>query len=181
MRIDYNQKKVWVVLTAVVAVVVLAVGLPSYLHVARLRAQVGLLQRQVVDSQHSATAVNKLKAQIAELNEQASQFARSVPNSTALGPLLEQLSIDLASASMTSQEIAAKPIVEAEGFNRIPLTLACRGFFKDVFGLLQRIESYDRLVRVDRLQIDSDAEVPGQPLIVRMELSTFAAGTGGGR
>jgi hypothetical protein len=50
--------------------------------------------------------------------------------------------------------------------------VACKGTLADLFGFFTKLQSLDRLVRIERVSMDNDADLTGQ-VSLRMEAVIF--------
>jgi len=137
------------------------------------------------------TQVNDLKTENATLRAQTSQSrkisalrtdlatARNelntlVPTNDDVADLLQPLATDLDSIGATNRTTITRSTEPGSHLNRIPLTLSFHSSLDGAFACLQRIETYPRIVRPQRVVITRDPQVAPDALVVSMSLFAFA-------
>lgn len=169
MQISGDQLIKPLILVAVVGAVGAGLWLSQKSRHRGVSDQISVLQAQVGEDQQRAKTLQSLTEQVEQIRIEAHRFTTSVPDSTV--GLFEQLSADLSAQPVLDKEVQAKQVVHGVDFSRVPLVLEFKGTFQDILNFLERIESYDRIVRVDRIDVSSQKH--GEPLSVRLELSAF--------
>jgi hypothetical protein len=62
--------------------------------------------------------------------------------------------------------------VKTDDLNCVPIHLACKGTLADVFRFFTRLQTLDRLVRIEKVALDNDAGLTGQ-ISVQVEAAIF--------
>ncbi len=172
MRIDREKLVMPAMLAGTLGVFLVGFGLPHQRKMAQKRQEIAATQELIRAGQDDAADLARFTVE--------EDLEAAVPARAGLGPLLEQMSQALAAETVEEQQIQAKTTVQGSDFHRIPLTLRFMGSIDAVMGLLHWIESNERIIRVDRLDITLDTEQIGRVLLVDIGLSTFFHAAEGG-
>lgn len=173
MRIDRGQVVILLVLGGLMAVFVALFGRPHFQAASDIRVKIRQLEQQLQDILPASGAEEEATESRPEADLTTAEIDIAVPFNSELGALLEKLSGDVAAESVVVRQLEAKSVVEGSDFNRIPITLRFEGSFEALFGLLQRIETTPRIIRVDELDIRGGSPEFDLPLVVDIQLSTF--------
>ncbi len=137
-------------------------------------------QQQIRQRQDALAAVNAKAETRSSPQSDRSRAAMSpeklklaIPARPDLGLLLSQIGQDLNAVSVTEQQLQAKTIVDGSDFSRVPMTLRFRGSFEALFDFLHRLESRQRVIRIDRVMVRRDGVGNAKMLQVDIDLSTF--------
>jgi Tfp pilus assembly protein PilO len=175
MRIESDQIKTALALGVVVAVYALAFWLPRQREAAQLKADIAAQQRQHAANSQTAQDIARLRQAVSDLQRRAAASDASLPTTADPGALLRGVGARMADARLTDQEVQTETPVAGADYLLIPLSLRCRGSFGGVYDFLAGFESGDRLIRCTQLSISGTPTAPDEPLVVRLEVMTFAA------
>lgn len=171
MRIERGELVVLLVLAGLVMAFTLALWLPDQRDVGGRRRLIA--QRETTLARlRAAEQIDAVTAPAHAADVPA--LERALPAKSDLGPLLEELSEDLAASSLLVRQLQARAVVKGRDFDRIPMSLQFTGPYLACLEFLRRVEGYGRIVRVDRIDIAGTSTEAEQPLLVDIELSTFA-------
>ena len=163
---------------AAVAVLVAGGAVLHYKVLADLRVEVAAVEAQLRDAEQTTVALQALTAQLPQLRHQVTDFAKAVPPTADLGPLMEAMGDALNSDGVAEREVLTKPTVAGQPVARIPFSLQYRGSFNGTVALLKRMHEGQRLIHVDRVVMErTGAGENLTPLRVEIEFSTFSRTT----
>lgn len=94
-----------------------------------------------------AQRVEEMKALYQELN-------RRIPRRTELGGFLREISCELSDAQLSNQLIEPGNPTREELFHTLPIIMRFEGGYLALADLLQRIQTMQRLARVQRLRVE---------------------------
>lgn len=179
MRIERDQIVTLGAISGLAILFVLGGWLPMQNRRSQADRQAGEISQQLSGTRQGATGLAKLARDVQALKDQVGDSPRYVPQEGELAGLLRQLSSELADQQVQDQMIQTQSMVSGEDFNLMPVRLTFRGTFPATFAFLRHIEYMDRVVQVNRLEVDGTAGAD-KPLNVILDLSTFSAPMGGG-
>ena len=175
MRIDRAD---WIDLAAAGAVVVLfalVVYLPGQMQRSRLATE---LEQGQVRLEHELAQLTHLPAvekQVAQLNAELSAAPHAVPLEEETDRLVRRLSEALRREGLEAEELVTEPPRQGAGHSATPVRMEFACSFASLYGLVERLESQRRLLRVDRMDLAREPGEQAAPLAVRLELTAFTA------
>jgi Tfp pilus assembly protein PilO len=175
MRIERDQVKTVVVLGAMAATFVLTIWLPDRLTAAHARQRMGEAQTELQGGDQAQQQLPALRREAADLQRQLDAAAKYVPAEPEMAQLMRELQDTL--ERHQARDINTRHGDEFRGanYNVIPITLQFHARFIDAFLFLEHIESMNRLVRIDKLDLIGERQSPGAPLEVTVQFSAFYA------
>lgn len=181
MRNRHKKPTRTVILSVVTAVVLMTIGgVMHYKLVSDRQSMITMLNQKLERTRTERPKLDRLMSEIEVLDASLRELQTSVPEESDLGSLLEQLSRDLGATDVTDEAIVVQTNRSSGPFNRIPLDLRFDGGFLAMFNFMRRIETYDRIVRVDRIQIGFNRSNAEKPLRIDMQLSAYYRSAEGG-
>lgn len=175
MQVERDQVKTLLVVALIVAVFVGGVWFPMSRKRAALRDELKQLDADVRTGRTATVGLTALGHQIVLLEDEVKDSDKYVPAQPDLASLLRQWTTQLKQGGATDEEIQTQPVVRGDEFSLIPIKLKFRGSFDTVYDFLQYVEGMNRLSRFTELEVEGSPEKPGEPVTVRIELSTFYA------
>jgi len=103
-----------------------------------------------------------LERRLRDMKKAVADFDVRVPADRALGTFLQQIAGIMTDCRLVEQVVLPGKEVETEDLNCVPIHVACRGTLTDVFRFFTRLQSLDRLVRVEKVAMDNDTDLTGQ-------------------
>ncbi|MFW6059170.1 MAG: type 4a pilus biogenesis protein PilO [Phycisphaeraceae bacterium] len=175
-RIDPGEWK-RLALVAVLAVV-LAVGvwLPAHHRRVALQERIAEARRELGRDLVDTRNLPELHRRVRKLHATLEGAQRYVPQEDEQDQLLRDLTEAMRAHAVVDPELVVHETRELAGYSVVPMRIEFRSSFPAAFGVLQRIESMSRLVRVDEFQLEPvRKERADSPLRVTLKLSTFLA------
>lgn len=122
-----------------------------------LLAQKADLQRTVnIDA--SYVEGSDSQKQIADLKAQIASFEQKLPNDKEIPKLLVFLRDAANDSDVEYVSIVAQPLVPSEFYIEIPFNVVLKGKYHNVGQVINKIENYERLMKVDGVDISSGNE-----------------------
>jgi Tfp pilus assembly protein PilO len=103
-----------------------------------------------------------LKKKLSELELVVGDYDTLVPGRRELGVFLQRIAGLMNEHGLADQLVQPGKEVEAEGLFCIPVNLQCRGRLNQIFGLFKSLQSLDRLVRIEQVQLENDSDFRGE-------------------
>lgn len=180
VRISRDYLVLVLITATVAAVFVVGLWIPHRRDLASKQQQMQVAQNDLAT--HLATATKKPTIQAVPSGRTISgkKMEKAIPMGAELGDLLTQMGEDLQNDSVMDQQVKARAVVEGSDFNLVPLTLHFRGSYDALFDFLQQIESHERIIRIDRLNVHRDARNAEDAVVVDIELTAFFRSKSGG-
>ncbi|MEX2673753.1 MAG: type 4a pilus biogenesis protein PilO [Phycisphaeraceae bacterium] len=123
----------------------------------------------------AANQGDALAQQVAELQERVHRQDAALPATLEIGSLLEQLGTDLRALEVRDRSLTTGSPSQFGDLDQVRLELAFTGSFEAAFDLLDRVHGYERVVRVEQLQISRSPRASLDQLAISARLVTFAS------
>ncbi len=103
-----------------------------------------------------------LERRLRDMKQVVEDFDRRVPADRASGTFLQQIVGIMTDCRLAEQVVLPGKEVKTEELNCVPIHVACKGTLTDIFRFFTRLQSLDRLVRVEKVALDNDTDLAGQ-------------------
>ena len=173
MSIEHRQVKQALIALGVLLTVATAATL-NYRMVGGRRTRAQALRAELTTGAGGAEKLIALSATIPELEDAMADLGKAIPASADLGGLIEQLSAGLEAESIEAPSIQVQTPLSGGSVDRLPIGLQFRAPFDAFFRLLKRLETNQRLMRVDRVVIARSSAAASGDLHITIDLSTFS-------
>ncbi|MBM4026520.1 MAG: hypothetical protein FJ280_14140 [Planctomycetes bacterium] len=173
-RVSHRRQQMWVyVITGLfVCDFILCGYIPSQqrlVFLQRAKAQ----QRQIIDMAAAQSAeLAGLERRVRGMETAVEGFDHRVPAERALGTFLLQIGSLMKDFRLIDQDVVPGKELKTEDLHCIPIYVACKGTLTDIFGFFARLQSLDRLVRIERVTLENDTELTGR-VSLRLEAVIF--------
>ena len=163
-RLPLRKQQMWVYIIAGLFVCdfVLCGYIPSRQRLTaldRTRAQ----QRQVIQmAAAQSVELPGLEQRLRGMGKAVEGFDRRVPADRALGTFLQQIAGMMTDCRLTEQVVLPGKEGKTNELNCVPIHVACKGGLTDIFSFFQRLQNMDRLVRIQRVALENDADLTGR-------------------
>ena len=177
MRIEKDQIISGVVLVVLAAVFVFGAWMPMRSKKAALVARIDRLNQELGPQRAEIANLAGLVEQEQLLTNELEQATRYVPEDVQLAALLSDLNAQIDALGVQDAKIEQEDMIIGIDYQIIPLSLRLKGKFLPIFDFVRQIESMDRLVRINSLEIALERApwTPDTLLRVDIQLDTFAA------
>jgi Tfp pilus assembly protein PilO len=161
-RVSHRKQQVWVHIIAGLFVCdfILCGYLPSQERLRSLEQAQAQQKRAIAMAAAQQAQLASLEQQLAEMEKEVERFDLRVPAERALGVFLQQIADTM--TGLGDQVVLPGREVHAGGLNCVPIHVACRGTLPDIFRFFTRLQSLERLVRIEKVALENDAELTGQ-------------------
>ena len=106
--------------------------------------------------------VPALKGQLLKLQRTVGNYEVNVPRQRALGVFSHRIANLMNENNLREQLIQPGKEVEAEELNCIPVSMQGKGRLKQIFEFFRRLQSLDRLVRIEQVKLVNDKDFSGE-------------------
>ncbi|UCG59918.1 MAG: type 4a pilus biogenesis protein PilO [Phycisphaerales bacterium] len=103
-----------------------------------------------------------LRQQLQKLQKAVSGYEANVPTQRSLGAFLQQIANIMTEQDLSEQVVAPGTEIEADDGNCIPVDVKCKGSLAQLFEFYKRLQSMDRLVRIEHVELMNDSDFTGQ-------------------
>lgn len=103
-----------------------------------------------------------LKEQLQQLDSELGDYEAHIPEQRNVGPFLSGIADLMNEHNLKEQVVTPGPEVQAEGFNCIPVSMHCKGQLTQLFRFYHRLQSLDRLIRIEQVKLSNDSNYGGE-------------------
>lgn len=170
------ERDQWKFLT-VLGVLLLAFGigiyLPAYYQRSKIHERIDAAKAELGIDPAALAGLNRYHTRVIALREEVSGAQRYVPQVEEIASVLRGLTQSLDAHDTAQPEVLTGAARRFADYSVVPVSLRFEAPFPAAFGVLDRIESMPRLIRIDELHFQADARRLDAPMSVQLELSTF--------
>lgn len=175
MPVSREEVRFLAVLGLIVGAFGVGLWLPAHRERAKLQTRIDQARQQLEAQRANADEVARLHQQVVQLSQAVSRQPHQVPEQEDLDQVLRHLTRALQSSNVREPDLTTRDTRHFAHYSIIPIEVEFQGSFRDAFGVLERIESMPRLIRVDRLELEGQERNTAGPLSVSLQLSAFVA------
>ncbi len=162
---------------ALLAVLFVAFGMglwwPAHNERQELQQRIDAARLKLDRNYAGASELPMLHRRVMQLGKTLEGAQRYVPQKDELDHLLRDLTTAMQTHHVKNAELVTSETKAFAGYSLVPMALQFEASFPQVFGVLDRVESMSRLVRIDELEVEPKDKAEGSPLTVKIKLSTF--------
>ena len=85
--------------------------------------------------------------------EKVGKFSENIPSSRKFALLYDEITEIMKKHNLTEQLIQPGKETEGRNITSIPISIQCSGKLEDIFEFFKSIESFDRLIRIEKLEM----------------------------
>jgi Tfp pilus assembly protein PilO len=163
-RPSHRRQQIWVCAIAGLFLCdfVLCGYLPSQQRLTSLK-EAQVQQRRTIDMAAAQSAeIPRLKGRLKSTERLVERFDSYVPPDRALGTFLQRIAAAMIEHDLTDQVILPGKEVEVGDLGCIPIRITCKGALVDVFGFFNKLQTLDRLVRIEKVVLENDPGLTGR-------------------
>ena len=146
-------------MVALVAGLLIAPGLRES---SRLKREIGAFRDELTGPNSGPEVIERLGDELATLRALADSRLTPIPDESDVSGLIRVLSSMLDELGLDRREITTGDSRQLDEASSMPMTVRLEGPFPSVAEAIRRIESLPRLVRVQRLRVESDQPRSGE-------------------
>lgn len=107
-------------------------------------------------------SIPALRRQAADLRVELVDYDRRIPGDRQFADLYHQMAEAMNRYNLKDQIVQPGGETTGQTVGCIPITIQCSGTLEQTFGFLKSLADFDRLIRIEELQLQNDAEYSGQ-------------------
>jgi len=159
---DKQQITICVIAAAIVCVFVLLWYLP--LRSKTNAAKQAKAERAIAIAKGTADArqLPLLEEQLLKLEARLGDYETNIPGQRAHGVFLHRIADLMKEHGLSEQVITPGEEIEADRFNCIPVSMRCKGELAQISEFYRRLQTQDRLVRIEKVKLSNDNSYSGQ-------------------
>lgn len=180
MRLERDETRTLLILAVLAGVFVLGLWLPLRLGAARVNERIDAANASLGANKDAVGDLGRLADEVTTLQQIVDSTKKYVPQTHEEADLLQRLSGAMTRQRLHVDEMLGQSRDIGEDYGVISVSLRFRGSFASVYGFIQELETMRRLVRIVDMRLVGNPRHPGEPLLVRMHVSSFFSPVQGG-
>ena len=161
------------ILVFVATLFLLAFYLPNTAEIRRMKGELRQDRDAFRRDQQTAQALQGLAAEVGELREVIVHLDKQLPAQRQLDQFLRDLTVRMEAESLDLLGIKPEPVQKGQQLDEMPIQIGFCGSFAGTHRFLRRLESMQRITRVDHLQLVTAATARPERLSGTMRLCIF--------
>jgi Tfp pilus assembly protein PilO len=163
-RLLHRKQQMWVYVIAGLFVCdfVLCGYLPSQQRLASLRRTRAQQKQTILMAATQSAELPGLERRLRGMEKAVTGFDLRVPADRALGTFLQQISGIMTDCRLTEQVVLPGKEAKTNDLNCVPIHVACKGTLTDFFDFFRKLQSMDRLVRIEKVALENDSDLTGR-------------------
>lgn len=159
---ERQQIMICIIAVVIVGVFVLNRYLPLRRRTKAIKQTIAAQTLAIAKGAADSKRMPLLKEQLLELQSKLGDYEANIPEQRALGAFLHKLADLMNEYNLKDQVIAPGEEVEADKFNCIPVNMQCKGKLAQIFEFYRRLQTLDRLIRIEQVKLSNDNDYNGQ-------------------
>ncbi|OHB66396.1 MAG: hypothetical protein A2Y76_02375 [Planctomycetes bacterium RBG_13_60_9] len=163
-RLSRRKRQIWLYIIAALFICdfVVCGYMPSQQRLSSLRDSRVQQQRTIQMAAAQGAELPGLHRRLRNMEKAVERFELRVPADEALGTFLQQIAGIMTGCHLTDQVVLQGKAVAVDNLNCIPIHVTCKGTLTDIFNFFTRLQTLDRLVRIEKVSLENDAGLTGQ-------------------
>lgn len=128
-----------------------------------------------------ARQIPLLQRQLKELEDRIGDFEASIPERRAHGGFLQTITDLMKDHDLKDEVIEPGVEIKADKFTCIPVKMECKGELAQISEFYRRLQSLDRLVRIEKVTLANDESYNGQVTMKTEAVVYYRAKAGQGQ
>jgi Tfp pilus assembly protein PilO len=116
----------------------------------------------ITKSQAESNQLPALKQQLLKLQQAVGNYNANVPLQRALGGFLQRIADLMNEHNLREQVVAPGQEIKIGELSCIPVDMQCKGKLTRIFEFYRRLQSLDRLVRIEQVKLENDSDFSGE-------------------
>jgi len=116
----------------------------------------------ITKSQAESNQLPSLKQQLLKLQQAVGNYDANVPLQRALGGFLQKIADLMNEHNLGEQVVTPGEEIKSGELNCIPLAIQGKGKLAKIFEFYKRLQSLDRLVRIEQVKLENDSDFNGE-------------------
>lgn len=158
-----EKKQVQIIVIAAVIIVGFTVlrFYPLARRMAKIRRTRGEQVAAVTQVRQYTLGIPALRRQAADLRVQLADYDRRIPGDRQFADLYHQMAEAMSRHNLQDRIVQPGAETTGQSVGCIPITIQCSGTLDQTFEFLKSLADFDRLIRIEELQLQNDAEYSG--------------------
>jgi Tfp pilus assembly protein PilO len=102
-----------------------------------------------------------LKSQLKEMQAKVGDYNAKVPDERRLGVFLQEIADVMNKHNLSEQMVQPDSEMQAGNISCIPVRMQCSGSLQQIFEFLKSLQTVERLVRIEQVQLKNDQNMNG--------------------
>jgi Tfp pilus assembly protein PilO len=136
--------------------------LPSKQRLTSLQQAQTQQERMIQMAMGQGAELPGLRDKLRDTHRAIERFETRVPSDNALGAFLQQMASVMTERELTDQVVLPGKELEMGGLGCIPIHMTCKGTLTNLFRFFDRLQTLDRLVRIEKVTLENDADFTGR-------------------
>ena len=159
---ERQQITIFVIAAAIIGGFVLFRYLPLQKRIKAVKGAGAAQMLAITKGQAESKQLSVLKEQKLLLQQVVGNYDINIPTQRALGGFLQRIADLMNEHNLGGQVVTPREEIRAGELNCIPLDIQCKGRLAKIFGFYKRLQSLDRLVRIEQVKLENDADFGGE-------------------
>ena len=162
---ERQQITIFVTAAAIIGGFVLFRYLPLQKRIKAVKGAGAARMLVITKGEAEGNQLSVLKGQKLLLQQAVANFETNIPTQRALGEFLQKIADLMNEHNLGGQVVTPREEIRAGELNCIPLDIQCKGRLAKVFEFYKQLQSLDRLVRIEQVKLENDADFGGEVTI----------------
>ena len=172
-KLSKDNMTMLAILCVMLAVSALVLYWPQSRAMEEVRRQIEMEKSTTSTYAAQVAVVPDLRRQVEEMKSHLKDLDRRMPKQKELGGFLTEISENLEKERLDSRGIEAGGTAKEEAFHTLPITMKFQGNYLSLASFLKRIDSMERLTRVQKLHITVDNKSPEPKINCVLRLNIY--------
>lgn len=159
---ERQQITIFIITAAVVSGFVLCRYLPLQKRMKAVRDARSAQALRITKGQAESNQLPALKQQKLVLQQAVGNYDACVPLQRALGEFLQRIAGLMNEHNLGEQDVTPGEEIKSGELTCIPLAIQCKGKLAKIFEFHKRLQSLDRLVRIEQVKLENDSDFNGE-------------------
>ncbi|MBN8644770.1 MAG: type 4a pilus biogenesis protein PilO [Planctomycetes bacterium] len=153
MNFSKNQLMLGAAWALTVGVGVFGVIRPAVSHMSTLEREIAEQRAELTRPGSAPETIERLARELTALRALGSERMTPIPKESGVAALVKDLSEAFDALGLKQREISTGTARTTEEASSLPMSISLNGPFPEIYKAVRRVESLDRLVRVQRLRM----------------------------
>jgi Tfp pilus assembly protein PilO len=159
---ERQQIAIFVIAAAIVSGFVLFRYLPLQKRMKAVKDTRAAQTLVIMKGQAEGKQVSVLKEQKLLLQQSVGDYHTNIPSQRDLGGFLQRIADLVNEHNLKEQVVTPGEEMRAGELNCIPVDVQCKGRLAKIFEFYKRLQSLDRLVRIEQVKLENDNDFSGE-------------------
>jgi len=172
-RFSKDNVTMLAILCVMLAVAAFVLYRPQSRVLGDLRKQIETEKNTTATYAAKVAIVPDLRRQVADMKNRYKDFDRRMPKQRELAGFLDEISKNIEQERLSNHLIEPGGTAREEAFYTMPITMRFQGSYLSLASFLKRIDTMERLIRVQKLHITVDNKGPEPKINCELRLNIY--------